>query len=130
MSPQFFHNPTQRHLVLASANVPRAFGHQRSLRERGWETHLATSGGVARHLAMEWNPELIIVEDGLEGESGWLTCAKLSLVESSPEVLFLCDRVTSDVRKWAEFIGVHAESLQEDLVSLVSSWPRRLAYVS
>ncbi|MGF1581674.1 MAG: response regulator [Gemmataceae bacterium] len=130
MSPHLFQNANRRHLVLATANRQLASDHQRSLQEIGWEARLASSGYAARRLAQEGHPELVIVEERLPEESGWLTCAKLSFVEPRPEVLLLCDHITAQTRKRALFVGVRVESVREDLVALLSNWPQRIACAS
>jgi CheY-like chemotaxis protein len=95
-------------MVLAYADSARAALNSRQLRRMGWEVHQACSGPEARRLVYALRPQVVILDAELRGESGWLTCAKLTLGGAGPRVLLLSAEVTPREQEFAEVVGAAA----------------------
>ena len=95
-------------LVLAYADSAHAALSARHLRRLGWEVHLASSGPDARRLAAALAPEVVILDTQLPDESGWLTCAKLTLSRCEFKVVLLTDVVTPEMEDHADLVGAAA----------------------
>jgi CheY-like chemotaxis protein len=95
-------------LVLAYADSARAALSSRYFRRLGWEVHLVNSGPEARRLACALRPQAIVMETDLRGESGWLTCAKLTSGSASFKVVLLAREITPQTQQFAEFVGAAA----------------------
>ncbi len=95
-------------LILAHRDGPYAVRAYRSLRQLGWEVHLAASGPEARRLARTLRPTLVVLDTQLEEESGWLTCDKLTReLPDLPVVLVEADP-RPDSAAFATFVGASA----------------------
>ena len=95
-------------LVVAEGNSAQAALLCRQFRRLGWEVHLASSGPDARRLARLLEPQLVILDTALREESGWLTCAKLTLENEELEVILLDESATECQRQFAQFVGASA----------------------
>ncbi len=91
-------------MVLAFAETIRAALSARHFRRLGWEVHLATSGADARRLARALRPQVVVLDTTLPGESGWLTCAKLTLGNPECKVVLVGD-VNAEAAEFAETCG-------------------------
>ena len=85
-------------LVVAEGNSAQAALLCRQFRRLGWEVHLASSGPDARRLARLLEPHVVILDTALREESGWLTCAKLTLENEELEVILLGESATESQR--------------------------------
>jgi DNA-binding response OmpR family regulator len=95
-------------LVLAYADSALSALSSRFFRRLGWEVHLTSSGVEARRLAHALRPQVVVVETELRGESGWLTCAKLTLIGADFKVVLVGDGVTREQEEFAEMVGAAA----------------------
>jgi DNA-binding response OmpR family regulator len=74
------------------------------LRRLGWDIYRANSGPEVRRLARMLEPDLVVLDTDLEGESGWLTCAKLKQERPAGEVV-LTGEDSPRNRTLASFVG-------------------------
>jgi DNA-binding response OmpR family regulator len=95
-------------LVLAYNDSARAALTSRHFRRLGWEVHQACSGPEARRLVYVLRPQVVILDADLRDESGWLTCAKLTLGGGGPRAILVSAEVTSRERAFAETVGAAA----------------------
>src|SRR5947209_7431231 len=65
-------------LVLAHSDDAYAARVARSFRRLGWDVYPARSGPEARRLTRLVGANRVLLDTDLPGESGWLTCAKLT----------------------------------------------------
>ena len=122
MSP---HDPSFRPCLLlatgAFALPPEALIR---LRRLGWDIYRARFGPEVRRLARMLEPDLVVMDTDLDGESGWLTCAKLKRELPDGEVILTTGEDTPSNRALAAFAGASALlTRRHDLVSLPH--PRR-----
>src|SRR5262249_9798575 len=80
----------------------------------GWEVHQANTGPEARRLARALRPQIVILDTELREESGWLTCAKLTLEDPTFKVILVSDEVTTEQQIYAETAGAVALVGRED----------------
>ena len=95
-------------MVLAYADSARSALASRHFRRLGWEVHQAPTGPEARRLVGALRPQVIILDADLRGESGWLTCAKLTLVGPAPRILLVAEAVTPREEEFAQVAGAAA----------------------
>jgi CheY-like chemotaxis protein len=95
-------------MVVAYADSARAALNARHFRRLGWEVHKTASGPEARRLVFALRPQVIILDTQLRGESGWLTCAKLTLGGPVPRIILVDDQVTPLRHEFAETVGAAA----------------------
>jgi CheY-like chemotaxis protein len=107
-------------LVLAYADSARAALNARHFRRLGWEVHQVWSGPEARRLVRALRPQAVLLDTDLRGESGWLTCAKLTLGCPGQRVILVDEGVTPAREEFAEFVGAAGiVSRQATLTALV-----------
>jgi DNA-binding response OmpR family regulator len=85
-----------------TAQVRRAFGQLR------WHVQVATSGPEARFLAQRLEPALVVLEVDLPGESGWLTCDKLTRERANLKVVLVSDHPDATSYRFAYFVRAKA----------------------
>jgi DNA-binding response OmpR family regulator len=95
-------------LVLAYADSRHAVLSCRQLRRLGWQVHLTHDGAEARRLAQALDPALVVLDTDLPDESGWLTCAKLTLERPSQKVILVSPEVTAEGERYAAQAGAMA----------------------
>ena len=94
------------------------------LRRLGWDIYRAPVGPEVRRLARMLEPDLVVLDTDLDGESGWLTCTKLKQERPAGEVILIAGEDSPHNRVLADFVGASALlTRQHDLVSLLH--PRR-----
>lgn len=94
------------------------------LRRLGWDIYRARVGPEVRRLARMLEPDLVVLDTDLDGESGWLTCAKLKQERPTGEVVLTTGEDTPHNRALADFVGASALlSRQHNLVSLLQTRP-------
>jgi DNA-binding response OmpR family regulator len=96
------------HLVLALGDPLYAGLAADAFRKRGWAVLLAHSGHEARRLARELDSPVVVLDTDLTGESGWLTCVKLTQENSQLRVILVASAVTPEWRRFARFVGAAA----------------------
>src|SRR5689334_11014049 len=84
----------------------RAFGARllAMLRDLGWEVHTAADGVEARELAHGKRPSAVILPAETDGESGYLTCAKLRQCLPRVRVVLVGRERTPDAVRFADFV--------------------------
>lgn len=92
-------------LVLAHQHREYALEACRRFRRLGWDVYQAANGPEVRRLARMLEPELIVLGVHLEGESGWLTCAKLKQDRNEVNVLLVTEDDVPQARLLAEQVG-------------------------
>jgi DNA-binding response OmpR family regulator len=108
-------------MVLAYADSARAALNARHFRRLGWEVHQAPNGAAARRMVTELRPRVVILGTELRGESGWLTCAKLTLAGDAPHVVLVAEQVTPQEEAFAEAVGATALlTVQAGLPALIA----------
>lgn len=106
------HEPNYRpRLLLGYADSGHAARVGRHFRRLGWEVRLAATAAEAYRLAMEFAPRVILLDTELPDESGWLTCAKITLEHPEQRVLLLTPELNAADKQRLASVGA------EDLVS-------------
>ena len=118
-------------LVLAQADVSLATNTAEFLSRLGWDVHVRKTGIDARHLAHRLSPEVVVLGTDLQGESAWLTCAKLTLLDREQAVVLLAKQVTPEDEAFARLVHardiVAYETQNKDwLTSLSTAWKEQL----
>src|SRR5262249_42925551 len=91
-------------LVLAHADLGYAADACRRFRRLGWDVYQAHAGAEVRRLAHLLEPDLVVLDANLAGESGWLTCAKLTRERPATRVVLIDDGEHGDQDR-AAFVG-------------------------
>jgi CheY-like chemotaxis protein len=92
-------------LVLALADSVQAMQSSHLLDQLGWAVHRAATGPAARQLAYELGAEVVVLDTAHCEESGWLTCAKLTLTRGAPRVVLVDGQMTRGKQQLAELVG-------------------------
>jgi CheY-like chemotaxis protein len=87
---------------------------ERAFREHGWVIVRAADGPQARRLFADLQPSLVILEAEFPGESGWLTCAKLTLEDADARTILVGDELSEFERDFADFVGAVRLVASED----------------
>ncbi len=113
-------------LILVHGDVSHAGDTCRRFRRQGWDVYEASDGPQARRLARMLEPDLVVLEAEPVGETGWLTCAKLTRERPGSKVILVCDDTGPSNRRMALFSGAAALAGREDsLLTLVESLAAR-----
>jgi DNA-binding NarL/FixJ family response regulator len=111
--------PTTRQAVLALPHEPLARRTARLLQQEGWNVH-AIAARDAADLACRMSPAVVVLSAEGDGESGWLTCAKLMATLPKARVI-LVGETTPINQRFARFVGARAlvspESTPDALVA-------------
>ena len=106
MSPAFSSEMDYRPcMIVATGGFAQPPGVWLRLRRLGWDVYPARSGPEVRRLARMLEPDLVVLDTDLEGESGWLTCAKLVQDRPGENVVLLADDDGPRNRSRAGFVG-------------------------
>jgi DNA-binding response OmpR family regulator len=100
--------PRRPRLVLAYADSAYASLCARHFRRLGWEVHLASSGPDARRLVACSEPHVVVLDTQLPEESGWLTCAKLTVGAAPLRVIMVASELTENNLQKARDAGAAA----------------------
>ena len=95
-------------LILADENLAFAAAVERSFRRLGWDVYVARSGPEARRLARMLTPSLVVLGTELSGESGWLTCDKLTREFPHLWVVLVGADTDDTQHRFAAFVGARA----------------------
>ena len=109
-------------LILAVKGFACAAETSLRLRRLGWDIYQASFGPEVRRLSRMLEPDMVVLDTDLEGESGWLTCAKLKQDRPAGEVVLVTGEESLGNHSFAEFLGAVAlVSRQHNLVALLQS---------
>ncbi len=101
-------------LVLAHGDPAFAAPAERSFRRQGWDVYPAASGPQARRLARMLEADLVVLDAELPGESGWLTCDKLTREFPLLKVLLVINQPDPAAEALARFVGASALTNRAD----------------
>jgi CheY-like chemotaxis protein len=80
----------------------------RAFRRLGWDVYTARTGPEARRLARMLDAEFVVLDAALPGESGWLTCDKLTAELPGVRVVLVAPEAGGWEGRFAEFVGASA----------------------
>jgi DNA-binding response OmpR family regulator len=95
-------------LILAHADPVYTAQVVRAFRRLGWDVYPAQTGPQVRRLARMMQPELVVLQAELPGESGWLTCDKLTGEFPAIKVVLVASHPTPRLADFADFVGADA----------------------
>jgi len=75
---------------------------------------MVASGALVQRLAIELMPDAIVIDVDLPDESGWLSAAKILLVQPSQRIILLADSFDANERERARSLGVVGMVRRED----------------
>ena len=101
-------------LLMAYSDSAHASRCVRQFRRLGWEVHMVASGTLAQRLAIELVPDAVVLDVDLPDESGWLSAAKILLVQPSQRVILLAGSFDAIERERAHSLGVAGMVRRED----------------
>jgi CheY-like chemotaxis protein len=101
-------------LLMAYSDSAHASRCVRQFRRLGWEVHMVASGALVQRLAIELMPDAIVIDVDLPDESGWLSAAKILLVQPSQRIILLADSFDANERERARSLGVVGMVRRED----------------
>jgi len=96
--------PRRPHVVIAHSDANYTSGVARTFRRYGWMVARAADGPSARRLAASLSADLVVLQANLPEESGWLTCAKMSLDSARPAIVLVADEADCE-GAFADFAG-------------------------
>jgi DNA-binding response OmpR family regulator len=107
-------------LILAHGDVTYVAETCMRFRRQGWDVYQVQDGPEARRLARMLEPDLIVLEADLQGETGWLTCAKITRERPGCKVVLVSEDTGPSNRRMAGFSGAAAlVGRQDSLLALV-----------
>jgi DNA-binding response OmpR family regulator len=95
-------------LVLAHTSPAYAAQAGRVFRRLGWDVYTARSGPEARRLARMLAAEAVVLDTALPGESGWLTCAKLTGERPHVRAVLVAAEAGEREERFGAFVGAAA----------------------
>jgi DNA-binding response OmpR family regulator len=95
-------------LILAHADAAYCAQITRTFRRHGWDVYPAQTGPQVRRLTRMLQPELVVMQADLPGESGWLTCDKLTGEFPAIKVVLVAADLTPLRADFADFVGADA----------------------
>ena len=101
-------------LVLAHADPVSAALACRAFRRLGWDVYTAQHGPEARRLARMLGADAVVLDTALPGESGWLTCDKLTAETPRARVVLVAPAGGEREERFAAFVGAGALLRQAD----------------
>src|SRR5438067_8385402 len=78
-------------LLLAYADAAYASECGRYFRRLGWEVEMVASSADARELVGEYRPNVVVLDEALLIESGWLTSAKMTIDNRDLHIIVVAD---------------------------------------
>jgi DNA-binding response OmpR family regulator len=101
-------------LILAHADAAYCAQITRTFRRHGWDVYPAQTGPQVRRLTRMLQPELVVMQADLPGESGWLTCDKLTGEFPAIKVVLVAADLTPHRADFADFVGADALVIRRD----------------
>jgi DNA-binding response OmpR family regulator len=95
-------------LVVAHADPVYAALACRGFRRLGWDVYTARTGPEARRLARLLTADAVVLDTALPGESGWLSCDKLTAEVPRTRVVLVAPAVSEQEERFAAFVGASA----------------------
>jgi DNA-binding response OmpR family regulator len=92
-------------LVLAHASPVYTAQACRAFRRLGWDVYTARSGPEARRLARMLAADAVVLDTALPGESGWLTCEKLTGELPRVRAVLVAPTAGGQEARFAAFVG-------------------------
>src|SRR5204863_9223090 len=92
-------------LLLAYTDAVYASECGRYFRRLGWEVQMVASGAEARGLAGEYHPDVVVLEEALLDESGWLTSAKISTENPDLRIILVTAEQTDRLKVRLDMVG-------------------------
>lgn len=92
-------------------------------REAGWVVHTAACGAEVLTLALRKNPAAVVLPTDVDGESGFLTCAKLRHALPGVRVVLVGPTRTPGAERLAGFLGAAFAAETDD----PAEWTRVVA---
>lgn len=92
-------------MIVAHADTDYAARTARAFRRLGWDVYRASAGPEVRRLAWMLDPALVVLDAELPGESGWLTCDKLTREQPLIKVVLVDAGTAAGRGRFAEFVG-------------------------
>lgn len=80
----------------------------RSFRRLGWEVHMAAGAVEALRLIELQNPQAVLVETALPGDSGWSISARITAADPDQRVIMLAGERPSDAEERCVAAGAAA----------------------
>jgi DNA-binding response OmpR family regulator len=111
-------------LVLAHPDAVYATETCRRFRRQGWDVYQTHGGPEARRLARMLEPHLVVLGVDLDGESGFLTCAKLKRELPAVKVILVSEDAGPRSCSMAVFVGATLVRRQDCVASLVAAPPK------
>lgn len=118
---------TPKRIILALGETMHSRWPYRLLSRMGWDIIDANSGPTVCKLIKSCNTSLIFIDTELDDESGWLTCAKLTMVNSQLQIVLLAPKVDEYEEHFAAVVGATMIlPYDTDILSvLYDLWPRK-----
>jgi DNA-binding response OmpR family regulator len=110
-------------LILAHRNPLYAAEACQHFRRQGWDVYQTHGGPEVRRLARMLEADLVLLDVDLEGESGWLTCAKLKQERPGARVVLVCEDAGGSNRGMAAFVGAAGIMRQQDCLMSLAKTP-------
>jgi DNA-binding response OmpR family regulator len=108
-------------LVVALGDPAVAIDACRRFRRQGWDVYQTHGGPEARRLVRMLEPELVVLGVDLEGESGFLTCAKLKRERPDGKVILVSEDAGPRNCGMAVFVGASALVRPQDCAALLAN---------
>ena len=97
--------PIRQRVVLGLDDTDFSAWQTRRLRGLGWIAYPTQSGEQARRLCRQHSPQVVVLDTGLEDQSGWLVCEKVLRDDPTLKVILLASQSERDGEAFAEFVG-------------------------
>jgi CheY-like chemotaxis protein len=111
-----FNDGVSKHpcLILAHPDSAYCFRVERAFRRLGWDVYQARNGPEVRRLVPMLGADLVVLDADLPGESGWLTCEKLTCTEPLVAVILVTGDPGPRNHQFADFVGARRLIGRED----------------
>src|SRR5437660_4047866 len=101
-------------LLLAYADAAYASACGRYFRRLGWEVEMVASSAEARELVGEYHPNVVVLDEALLIESGWLTSAKMSLGNRDLHIIVVADEMNENTQHRLHMVGADQSVRRRD----------------
>ena len=101
-------------MLLAYADPAYASECGRYFRRLGWEVEMVASGAEARELAGEYRPQVVVLDEALLDESGWLTSAKISTENPELRIVLVTEAHSDRLKVRLDMVGADQSVCRRD----------------